>query len=1081
MACGPAFEYESGRLATIVDPAGRATHFNVDVFGNLLEITDPDGSSRQFQYDDRHHMVGEITQRGFAESVVFDQAGRVASVTRRDQSEKQFQPAQVRGLYPSTATNDPFQAPRAAASVGGDTFRTDGLGNVTYTQVDGGGKLLAERDSEGALPSIEWNADLQVVSLTDARGNLTSFTYDDRGNLLTVSDSISGAASQVFTYHERFNRPVTGTDELGRLTLFDVDPVNGDLLSITTVVGAVGGGDDITTSMTYTPEGLVETLTDPLGRIQQVNYNPRGLVNSVIYALGTPEEAEVRYEYDAAGNLAARIDELGHRYSYVYDELNRLRTVIQPDPDGPGPLSRPVTRIEYDRAGNATKITDGLGNVERFEYDPLDRLVVSTTATQDVYQYEFDLAGNVVAEIDPLGFVETSEYDSRNRLVRSVDPTGAITRFEYDQDNNPTLLVNPKGNATSFEFDARNRLTTETDPYGRSIVSQYDAVNNLESNTDREGRQRTFVFDELNRMVTETWVGDGNVLQFEYDAVGNLLSASDSSSQATFQYDARNRVTDFDNQGSVGAPRVVLHYEYDAVGNRTLMREVIDGAAGAATEYQYDNLDRLTRINQADMAGVVAEKRFDFSYDVLSNLLALDRYADVDGLQPILQTRYQYDALDRVRSIVHGDAATPLAFLQLDYDAASRVIRREDANGDSLYLYDERDQLLGADRQDPAVADETYGYDDAGNRTESSLHGDSYNSDAGNRLQSDGEYVYEYDGEGNLMRRVAVADGAKREYFWDYRNRLVMVVDRNGADVLLQQVEFTYDALNRKILKEVTASGASSSTHFVSDELDTVLEFVDSDGSTGPASPEFANRNVFGPAVDQILAIEDAAGQTIWTLTDELGSVTDLIDETGQVLNHIKYDAYGGVVGQSNPTVTSRYLFTGREYDADLDLYDYRGRYYDPSVGRFLSEDPLGLRGDDYNLYAYVANAPTLFVDPMGLKAQAAAKASVKSAPGAAQAYAISRGIPSTGAWGRFRGIIQGIEGFPGFLLDSLLEGLARLLDGQMKQNKCQPLKDNIEKELQKLADQLADAMDKTDVGKTLDAIRKFLEQHNLP
>ena len=123
---------------------------------------------------------------------------------------------------------------------------------------------------------------------------------------------------------------------------------------------------------------------------------------------------------------------------------------------------------------------------------------------------------------------------------------------------------------------------------------------------------------------------------------------------------------------------------------------------------------------------------------------------------------------------------------------------------------------------------------------------------------------------------------------------------------------------------------------------------------------------MFGRGVDQLLAQENGNGTVLWALTDQLGTVKDLVDNSGSVANHVRYDSFGGVVSQSNPAFGSRYGFTGREFDAETGLYYYRSRYYNPGIGRFIGEDSVGFDGGDANLYRYVGNSPVDSIDPFG-------------------------------------------------------------------------------------------------------------------
>lgn len=127
-----------------------------------------------------------------------------------------------------------------------------------------------------------------------------------------------------------------------------------------------------------------------------------------------------------------------------------------------------------------------------------------------------------------------------------------------------------------------------------------------------------------------------------------------------------------------------------------------------------------------------------------------------------------------------------------------------------------------------------------------------------------------------------------------------------------------------------------------------------------------ASESLLGPITDMVLAVQDAVGQVTWALADHNGTVRDLLDDSGALVNHVTYDSFGNMTGQTAPGEAIRYGFTGREYDAESGLYYYRSRYYDPTTGSFISEDSFGFAADDLNLYRYVFNAPVALRDPTG-------------------------------------------------------------------------------------------------------------------
>ncbi|MEO1496632.1 MAG: RHS repeat-associated core domain-containing protein [Planctomycetota bacterium] len=791
--------------------------------------------------------------------------------------------------------------------------------------------------------------------------------------------AFSPAASQSFTYDATFNQLTSFTDELGRQTLYDIDATTGNRLSMRRVVGEIDDAvnqetNDLVTSYTYTTLGLVDTMTDPLGRVTDYDYDTSGRLTRVTLAVGTADEAFQAFEYDAVGNQTAVVDENGNRTEFAYDAVNRLTLITEPDPDGAGPLTAPVTSFTYDTRGNLLTTTDARGNVTTNEYDPMSRLARTIDADDEATTFAYDEAGNLAGVTDPLGFTTQNVYDGRNRLIETTDPEGGVTRFAYDTDDNLVSVVDPVGNETRFRYDARDRLVQETDPLGEVTSYTYDATDNLIGKTDRNGRATAFAYDEIDRLVAETWLDtDGatplNTIDYAYDEAGNLLSVVDAYSALAFTYDARDRVDTVDNDGTPNTPRVVLDYGYDGVGNVTSVADTIDGVAGATTGYAYDALNRTTTIQQS--GADVSDKLVDFVYNELGQFDEIARYSDLGRNNTVAVSDYEYDELNRLTDLDHTNAADEvLAFYDFEYDPSSRITRITDIDGVTDYTYDDRSQLTGADRDAADLrGDESYAYDANGNRTDSHLHGGDYATGAGNRLLSDGAYNYEYDAEGNTTRRTEIATGEYREFEWDHRNRLVSVTDFSAGGVITQAVEYAYDVFDRRIEKTVDADGAGPggevSTLFVYDREDVLLDFVDLDGSASTEAPALDQRYLHGPGIDQVLAQQ--GDQALWLLADHLGTIRDVVSGPGVVLNHITYDSFGQVLALTNTAFGTRYLFTGREYDFEVDLQYSRARYYDASSGRFISEDPLRFGSSDPNLFRYTHNSPLLLLDPYGL------------------------------------------------------------------------------------------------------------------
>jgi RHS repeat-associated protein len=273
------------------------------------------------------------------------------------------------------------------------------------------------------------------------------------------------------------------------------------------------------------------------------------------------------------------------------------------------------------------------------------------------------------------------------------------------------------------------------------------------------------------------------------------------------------------------------------------------------------------------------------------------------------------------------------------YDAASRVKQFILLDGSSAYSYDNTDQLAASNHS--YQTDEAYSYDANGNRRHVYLH-----------LRH----------EGNRIQRSRT--GKIITYTWDHRNRLTRVEFRATAGgAVTKSASYVYDPLDRRIVKTVDPDGAGPNPatieRYIYDRDHIWLCF---DGNN-----TLTNRYLYGPALDMALADERSPTTVRWMLTDNQGTVRDITNNVGAVQNHIRYDSFGRITSQTNANFSTRFNYTGREFDAETGLYFYRSRYYDPGVGRFIGEDAIGFAGGDANLYRYVGNSPVNFVDPFGL------------------------------------------------------------------------------------------------------------------
>jgi len=274
---------------------------------------------------------------------------------------------------------------------------------------------------------------------------------------------------------------------------------------------------------------------------------------------------------------------------------------------------------------------------------------------------------------------------------------------------------------------------------------------------------------------------------------------------------------------------------------------------------------------------------------------------------------------------------------------------KADANGTANYGYDVLNRLLQATNPLPTNPLETFNYDAVGNRTNSNQNGSS-NFNQANELLDDANFTYQYDNTGNMVSKTAKLGGTVTQYEYDAENKLARVVSPGTT------ANYRYDGLGRRVEKEIIAGGTVV-TRYVYDNEDILLELN--------GSNNIVARYTHGPGIDEPLILEKN-NQSFFYHADGLGSITEMTNQSGTVVQRYAYSSFGKIESQLSPNFLQSYTYTARELDAETGLYYYRARYYDGSMGRFLQNDPIGFSGG-INLYGYVGNNPVGRIDPYGL------------------------------------------------------------------------------------------------------------------
>lgn len=211
-------------------------------------------------------------------------------------------------------------------------------------------------------------------------------------------------------------------------------------------------------------------------------------------------------------------------------------------------------------------------------------------------------------------------------------------------------------------------------------------------------------------------------------------------------------------------------------------------------------------------------------------------------------------------------------------------------------------------------------------------------------------------------------------YTYDHRNRLIRVTSQsydtaNSEYLHVQIVEYAYDVNNiliRKLVDTDSNDSFDEKVLFISEGSQTALQLEDTN-LADTASDTITHHYLWTPGIQDKLLADTSSSETLWTLTDHLGSVRDVLQLTPigiANISHIVYDSYGNITSGTNPIL---FGYTGKLFDTSTNLQNNINRWYDPTIGRWLTVDPISFAAGDTNLYRYVGNRTTLFTDPSGL------------------------------------------------------------------------------------------------------------------
>ncbi len=658
----------------------------------------------------------------------------------------------------------------------------------------------------------------------------------------------------------------------------------------------------------------------------------------------------------------------------------------------------------YDAYGRMWKSTDSRTGTTTYHYDdkgrrwkisaPNPKTRSATSGTLDTI-YHFDALGQVITTVKPSGGEVHQVYNANGTLHKTNGHHTTDVEWRYNGRGERTHMTTWYGHlnqpaTTRWHYNPRDQLAFKQDANGQRIHYTYTPGGKLESRTWARGVQTTYHYDDANNLTHIDYSDATPDVHFTYTRLGQKQTVQDAGGLLTYTYRSdqptvllsETRSGDFQSppnpdHRSVGfslrplynEPKTVT-YTLDPLNRPTGFQIgcAENPAQDHAVAYGYDQANRLDR---------VSSQGYDFLYK-FEPMSTTDRLRSVTA-DNIKHTEYQYElGRDTIADVINqaGPNDQLISHYAYHYNPEGQRIERTtttlDPETDILhpsctdtFQYQEvTGGLTKSERVDDPAHTEHYGYDKIGNRTSMGKGNGEfalYDTNALNQYTSiwnqDGIQAVTHDPDGNQLSK------GNQQYTWDAENRLIEVRERG-----ILKARYIYDHQSRRIARWTT------------DDVDerylyqgwNLINIYNADYArpkeTYTWGSDLSGSLQGSGGVGGLLMVnlEDQPASAWFYHYDANGNVAEITSSSGGLLGSYRFDGFGQLSTMPKQ-MGNRYRFSTKPQDSETSFYYYGYRYYEPGAGRWLSRDPIGEQGG-LNLYGYVKNQPTNFIDILGMR-----------------------------------------------------------------------------------------------------------------
>ena len=845
--------------------------------------------------------------------------------------------------------------------IGAPATLIDPNGVVTNLAYDDRDRLRTITVDGQAVTTINYsNTDL-VTSVTPPNGAALYFEYDQARRLMAIRNAVDDRIE----YSRNAAGGITSTtirNGTGGTAEFSTTAVRDAINRVTEAVGAgVTGGLDATVQFAYDKNDNVTGITDPRSNNWQQQFDGLDRLVKEIDPLGGETDYDLSAQMDGRDPLAGVTDARGVTTNYVRNGFGEVIREVS--------LEAGTTEYVRDERGLIIQMTDARGIVSDYTYDDAGRLLTvsypSSPADDIAYTYDegpFGI-GQLTTVTENFG-TTTYSYDSLGHITamtRTILGQSYDCTYEYDLAGEVIAIVYPSGRRVTFERDAAARITAvkTTDPAtgiettiaGGITYLPFGPVSGLAMG---DGNALSLTYDLAYRALTLRRSGlTGSLmdLSFEYDAAGDILAMNDNvrpDRSQSFAYDPVSRLTQA--VGGYGT----IDYAYNLGGDRT--QRIWAKDTGTETEdYAYDaGTARLMTVSLTDAAAQMSVKRqFDYAP---SGQVTSDTRADIDGTNYLYT--YGINARGRMASVAVG--GTHIA--SYTYDESEQRIAKAAGTDVIHYHYDHEGRLIS--ETDGHTGETIREYIWLGLTPLAVIVTEDVTTGPGN---CDEDLIAALTAElaaANSAADVIEAEISEHESTLAFREQKIAEMNAQLDNVSGQRREALLDKIEKWEAKIDTLDGKI-------------------DNLTSDLAAIYAEIGQIELALSEAQSECDGGGTETGTGTyylhaDHLGKPQIATDSSGAIV----WD--GGITTPFGEGVSlagafaQSLMFPGQYADMETALNDNTPlfhnwhRTYDPTLGRYLQSDPIGLAGG-INRYAYVGGNPNSYVDQTGLFAWGAA------------------------------------------------------------------------------------------------------------